>query len=502
MSDTLGTLDFQEFPLPDGGILYFFPEGPALLESDEIVRLILQGERDNRDAESLTQELSSQFPEEYVRSSIETLHQLSDKGVIGPMKEEERKRHGILPPLIRIIVSNTSACNLACRYCYNRFEETRDSFEARPALSEEQIREALVTLGKLSGMARDLEILFIGGEPLLRFDLIKHAAAARAAIPELAGKNVRLFLITNGTLLDRDIMDFCSSHNIHIKLSIDGNRELHDLNRSFPDGRGTYGEVFSKLPDYFYRYSHPSKAVTATVDSYSDDLVPTVEHLVSLGFMQVELTELYGCSEDISISPGSPAAAGKVPGISTPDGSESESAQKSLTDEEKERLEKNYSALTRLLYLKIRSRQYLHLIPFYDPMFFLHSRFKKVYPCRTGFDSVALFADGAFYPCHHYMGDAAFSMGDLGTGLSHEKLSSLRRPVYGREQCRECWGRFLCGGECYHRAMVEGDDMYGRHERSCHRKKLLFREVIYLYHRLKEEDPGALDWYFSVNLYP
>jgi len=502
MSDTLNELSFQEFPLPDGGILYFFPEGPALLESDEIVRLVLNSERNSRDVESLTKELSSQFPEEYVKSGIETLHQLSDKGIIGPMREEERKRHAILPPLIRIIVSNTSACNLACRYCYNRFEETRESFEARMALSEEHILKALTTLGRLSGTAKELEILFIGGEPLLRFDLIKYAAVVRATIPELAGKNVRIFLITNGTLLDRDIMDFCSSRNIHIKLSIDGDRKRHDMNRSFPDGRGTYSEVFSKLPDYFHRYSHPSKAVTATVNSFSDDLVPTVEHLVALGFRQIELTELYGCSEDISIPPGASAAAGKSPDISLPAESESISGQESLTDDEKERLESNYSALTQLLYLKIRSRQYLHLIPFYDPLCFLHNRFKKVYPCRTGFDSVALFADGAFYPCHHYMGDTAFSLGDLEAGLSHERLSSLRRPVYEREHCRECWGRFLCGGECYHRAMVAGQDMYGHHEQSCHRKKTLFREVIYLYHRLKEEDPEALDWYFSVNLYP
>ncbi|MGV8124586.1 MAG: radical SAM protein [Candidatus Xenobiia bacterium LiM19] len=447
-----------------------------------------------------------------MRSSIETFHQLADNGIIGPMEEEERKRHNILPPLIRIIVSNTSACNLACRYCYNRFEDTKDSFESRLSLSEENIRAALIALGRLSCAATDLEILFIGGEPLLRFDLIQYAAKVRATLPELAGKKVRLFLITNGTLLDRDIMDFCSSQNIHIKLSIDGNRERHDMNRLFPDRRGTYVDIFSRLPDYFYHYTHPSKAVTATVDSFGDDLVPTVEHLVSLGFMQIELTELYGCSEDISMPPDASAKAGKVPGNSAVDGEisgistsaevESESCEEPLSDEEKERLERNYSALTQLIYLKIRSRKYLHLIPFYDPLYFLHSRFKKVYPCRTGFDSVALFADGVFYPCHHYMGDVAFSLGDLAAGLSREKLNSLRRPVYDREQCRECWGRFLCGGECYHRAMVEGDDMYGRYERSCYRKKVLFREVIYLYHRLKEEDPEALKWYFSVNLYP
>lgn len=484
-------LQLEEFPLTDGGILYFSPDTVGLVESDEIIRLCLQGMNEHADDESLIRDLSSRFPEDYIRSSLDTLRQLAGRGIIGSLADEERRSmvESPLPPLIRIIVSNTNACNLACRYCYNRFKDTAGSFDEALSLSEKHISAALELLARHSAGARELELLFIGGEPLIRFDLIRYAALQRSAVAGLSEKKVRIFLISNGTLIDREILDFCSSRNIHIKLSIDGTDEKHDRNRVFPDGTGTYETIFRMLPDYFHHYTHPCKAVTATVDSFRDDLPSLVEHFAVLGFRQIELTELYGCREDIS-----PPEGGSEPFLGSPGGR--------LLDEERERLEKNYRTLAGLLYHRIRSRQFIHLIPFYDPLYFLHRRLKKIYPCRTGFDSVALFSDGFFYPCHHYMGDATFVMGDLEKGIVKDRFGALRRPVIERDHCRQCWGRFLCGGECYHRALVEGSDMYGVYERGCFRKKTLFREAIYLYHRLREEDPEGLKWYFSVRLYP
>ncbi len=482
--DELRKLNLVKFPLPTGEVLYFCPETLGLLESDDVIGDILEASLMVDSEDSLVRHLSDKYPEEYLLTILNTLKTLTEKGIIGEKQEDVSVPDN---SVIRFIVSNTSACNLACRYCYNQFGDNRDAFSAASSLNKGQIKRAMELLSGLSGGYEELELLFIGGEPLLRFDLIREAAELRMTMSDMAEKHVRLFLITNATLLNDEIYKYCSENNIHIKISLDGNRELHNRSRIFPDGRGSYDSAISRLPDYFTKYSHPCKAVTATVDSFNTELLPMVEHFAAMGFNQIELTELYGCNSDCS-------------GMKTDDGLLG--MKESISDRQKETILRNYREISDFLHFKIRSGQYVSLIPFYDPLWFLHYRRKNVYPCRAGIDSAALFSDGKFYPCHHYMGDGDFSFGDLENGLDVKELRALIRQVDMREKCKDCWARFVCGGECYHRSMVEGGDLYSGYEKGCFRRKALISEAIYLYHRLKEEDPGIWDWYFSVNLYP
>ena len=482
--DELRKLNLVKFPLPSGEDLYFCPETLGILEAGDVIGDILEESLTANSQDDLVRHLSDKYPEEYLLTILNTLKTLAKKGIIGEKKEDI-----YLPDssVVRFIISNTNACNLACRYCYNQFGDNRDAFSASASLNKGQIKKAMELLAGLSGDYDELELLFIGGEPLLRFDLIREAAELRMAMSDMAEKYVRLFLITNATLLNGEIYEYCSENNIHIKISLDGNREIHDRSRVFPDGKGSYNTAVSRLPGYFTQYSHPCKAVTATVDSFKTELLPMVEHFAAMGFNQIELTELYGCNADCS-------------GMKTED--KLSVTGEVLSEQQKETIRKNYRELADFLYFRISSGQYLNLIPFYDPLYFLHHRTKNVYPCRAGIDSAALFSDGKFYPCHHYMGDGDFSFGDLENGLDSKKLRAFIRQVDRREKCKDCWARFVCGGECYHRSMVEGEDIYSGYEKGCFRRKALIKEAIYLYHRLKEENPDILDWYFSVNLYP
>jgi len=242
--------------------------------------------------------------------------------------------------------------------------------------------------------------------------------------------------------------------------------------------------------------------VTATVDSYRADLPAIVEHFLSLGFLQIELTERYGSADPV-VSPRECAAscAGESEGPDLEGGVKSGEGGAGLEGDVRA-VEENYRRVAEILYGRLRSRQYANIIPFHDPLLFLHARRRNRYPCRTGLDSAALFTDGLFYPCHHFMGDGQFAAGDLDSGPSWEKLRAIRRHVMARERCAGCWCRFLCGGECYHRSMVEGEGLYSGFERGCARRKALYRQAIILYHRLRTDDPECLDWYLSVSLYP
>lgn len=462
--DRLRRVRLESFPLARGGALLLCPERLGLLEADEATLRFFQALEASDSAEDLQARLGEAVP---TAEMLDALAGLVERGVVGAPVEAPPSPEAW--PIRRFIVANTSACNLACSYCYNQHEGNRPSFRERPVLSAGDLEGAMRTLARLSGGATELELLFLGGEPLLRFDLIRRACELRRQLPELAGKRVRIFLITNGTLLTEEVLDFCSRENVHVKISLDGNREQHDRNRRFAGGRGTYEAILERLPAYMTRYAHPCKAVTATVDSRQADLVALVEHFVALGFRQIELTELYG-------------PADREDGLG--------------------RLEENYRGLSRLLAGFIRSRRYVHLLPLATVLHGLHRRNRRDYPCRTGLDSVALFADGSYCPCHHFMGDAGYRAGTVATGPELAALRALPRRVDEIEDCRACWARHLCGGTCYHRALVEGEDPFSPYERACAQKRLLIAALLPVYHELRETDPAGLDWYFSVNLYP
>jgi uncharacterized protein len=78
----------------------------------------------------------------------------------------------------------------------------------------------------------------------------------------------------------------------------------------------------------------------------------------------------------------------------------------------------------------------------------------------------------------------------------------MQKNVITREKCQDCWAKFLCGGECYHRALIIDGNPHSAYDKGCERRKELFRQCLYMYHEVKETDPEAWDWYFSVNLYP
>lgn len=476
----------KEFPLKNGGVLYFSPSSLGLLEADPLVGRLLHEIPRVGSIDELTSALLGEYPEERIIETVDQLNYLQKQGIIGENNDEwHYKDHA--GPVIRFIISNTSACNLACRYCYNSFEENAGGFAEKHKMDKALLTKAMGLLGEISGSADELELLFIGGEPLMAFDLIAEAAELRHQIPSLAEKVVRIFLITNATLLNDEIYDFCTLHNIHIKISLDGPSHIHDKMRIFPGGTGSHKSVMEKLPGYFWRYGHPCKAVTATVDSFRQDLPAMVEYFTALGFNQLELTELYGCDNlcrDRSAGSGEKAVELDYPSFSN------------------DIVSDNYKRICDFLEFKILSRQYLHIIPLYGMLYNLHFRVPGHYPCRTGLDSAALFSDGVFYPCHHYMGDGINTMGHVESGIDQSRFDSLRLPVNLRKGCSVCWARNLCGGACYHRANAAADNPYGTDEKTCQRIKEACKNVIYLYHRLREKDPSALEWYFSVNMYP
>ncbi len=162
----------------------------------------------------------------------------------------------------------------------------------------------------------------------------------------------------------------------------------------------------------------------------------------------------------------------------------------------------NYRAIYRdmadFLYHRIRSRLYFLIIPLSEVLQKLASRVPSFFPCDAGSGALGVGTDGSLYPCHHFFGNRDFQVGNVDHGVvSMKDLEPYRVPVTRRDTCTSCWARFLCGGPCYHRSFAELGDPWRCIEWECERKRVLYEEMIVLYHRLKRDDSEALSWYLA-----
>lgn len=131
------------------------------------------------------------------------------------------------PKTMMLLVSEY--CNMRCLYCYGSYGS-----KVKPKLMNEKTLKLAIDFAVRIGIRK---VGLFGGEPLLNFDLIKKA------VEYGKGKDMEFGITTNGTIVTDEIADFCKEHNIKVSVSIDGPKEVHDLCRVYPDGRGTYDDV-------------------------------------------------------------------------------------------------------------------------------------------------------------------------------------------------------------------------------------------------------------------
>lgn len=288
------------------------------------------------------------------------------------------------------------------------------------------------------------------------------------------GRDLFIAVTTNATLLSKDMIDFSMKYRINLKLTLDGNREEHNKNRIFPGGKGSYDRITDILPDYFHRYNNPSKYVATTIDTLKSDLEERVIRLGAMGFNIIDLTEIYHTEKE-----------------------------EEYNEEELDKIfREKYSAIFDFLYLRVRSRNYLRIIPIYDIIKGIHMKTPSFSRCTAGIDSLSVSPDGRIYPCHHFYGDKRFDMGSVyDREIEKEKFKPYRIPVTERNECNTCWAKLLCGGPCYHRSLAVTGDAFSCNKMECIRRKALIAEAFRFYIRLKNEDRESLDYFLNMDKY-
>ncbi|MCR5179383.1 MAG: thioether cross-link-forming SCIFF peptide maturase [Lachnospiraceae bacterium] len=331
------------------------------------------------------------------------------------------------PVVVKALCLNIAhECNLACRYCFAGEGEYRGK---RALMSAEVARAALDFLVKNSGARKMLEVDFFGGEPLLNKDVVKEAVRYGRELEGRSGKKFRFTLTTNGTLLDDEFMEFANEEMDNIVLSIDGRKEVNDRMRPYRGATGASGEVKSVYDTIVPKYLKMMKMrdgrsyfVRGTYTRFNKDFSEDVKHLADLGFDQISVEPVVAKPED----------------------------PYSIREEDIPELKAEYDRLAKL-YLDYRKNG--------KPFSFFHFNIdleggpcvaKRLSGCGSGCEYLGVTPWGDLYPCHQFVGDERFIMGNVYDGVTREDIRAefLAGNVYTRDECKNCFARYYCSGGC------------------------------------------------------
>ena len=311
-------------------------------------------------------------------------------------------------------------CNLACKYCFA--DEGEYHGQKRELMSLEVGKQAIDFLIENSGNRVNLEVDFFGGEPLMNFDVVKEIVAYGRSKEKAANKNFRFTLTTNGMLLNDEVIDFCNREISNVVLSLDGRKEINDMMRPTRNGKGSYDIIVPKFQKFVEKRGDKSYYVRGTFTRNNLDFTKDFELMTELGF------------KEISIEP-----------VVTPD--ENDYA---IREEDLPTIFEQYDKLA-VEYIKRKKEG--RGFNFFHFMVDLNQGpcvAKRLSGCGSGTEYLAVTPWGDFYPCHQFVGQEDFLMGNVDTGITRTDIRDEFKlcNVYAKEKCRDCFARFYCSGGC------------------------------------------------------
>ncbi len=350
-------------------------------------------------------------------------------------------------------------CNLACKYC---FAEEGEYHGRKALMSFEVGRKALDFLVASSGSRVNLEVDFFGGEPLLNWQVVKELVAYGRSLEEPYHKKFRFTLTTNGVLLNDEILEFANREMANIVLSIDGRKEVHDLMRPHRGGQGSYDEVVPKYKKAAESRNQMNYYVRGTFTRNNVDFAEDVIHLADEGFEQISVepvvaadTEEYALREE------------DVPAI--------------LAEYDKLALE------------YIRRKKAGKGFNFFHFMIDLEGGpcvAKRLSGCGSGTEYLAVTPWGDLYPCHQFVGQEEFLMGNVDEGITRTDIRDTFKAcnVYAKEKCRDCFAKFYCSGGCAANAYHFSGSIDGAYDLGCELQRKRVECAIMIKAALADEE--------------
>ena len=329
-------------------------------------------------------------------------------------------------------------CNLACQYC---FAEEGEYHGKRELMSYEVGKKALDFLVANSGNRRNLEVDFFGGEPLMNFQVVKDLVAYGRSLEKEHDKNFRFTLTTNGVLLDDDIMEFANKEMGNVVLSIDGRKEVHDRMRPFRQGAGSYDLIVPKFQKFAESRHQDKYYVRGTFTHNNLDFSKDVLHLADLGFKQVSVEPVVAQDTD----------------------------SYAIREEDLPQLMEEYENLALEMVRRHGTEDDFNFFHFMIDLEGGPCVAKRLSGCGSGTEYLAVTPTGDLYPCHQFVGNTDFLMGNVDDGVVNTDLRDEFKScnVYAKEKCRECFARFYCSGGCAANSYNFHGDIHNAYDIGC-----------------------------------
>lgn len=362
--------------------------------------------------------------------------QLFTEDSFAPMAGKFKEKSGDVIKALCLHVAHT--CNLNCSYC---FASQGKYHGDRAVMSLEVGKRALDFLIEHSGTRRNLEVDFFGGEPLMNFDTVKELVAYARVREKEAGKNFRFTLTTNGMLIDDDVIDFCNREMGNVVLSLDGRKEVHDRFRVDYAGNGSWDRIVPKFQKLVEARGGKNYYMRGTFTHHNPDFLQDIKTMLDLGFTELSM-------EPVVCAPDDPSA---------------------LTAADIEVVKQQYEDLAELM---LQREEEGRPFTFYHYMLDLTGGpciYKRISGCGSGTEYMAVTPWGDLYPCHQFVGEERFRLGDIWNGIDNPEVRSefAACNVYAKPECRDCWARLYCSGGCAANAWHAAGSITGVYESGC-----------------------------------
>jgi uncharacterized protein len=342
-------------------------------------------------------------------------------------------------------------CNLRCEYCF----ASQGNFQGKSELMDfETGKKALDFVAKNSGNRVNLEVDFFGGEPLMNFDVVKQLVEYARSIEKEYNKNFRFTLTTNGVLLNDEINDYLNANMDNVVLSIDGNKLTNDRMRKTISGNGSYDIIMPKFKELVSKRGNKSYYVRGTFTKFNLDFAKDVIHLADLGFKSTSV-------EPVVSEPG---------------------LAYTITESDMDIVNKEYEKLAKEMVLRMGKENEFDFFHFNVDLTQGPCVIKRLSGCGAGSEYLAITPTGDIYPCHQFVGNEKFKMGNIHEESFDQSINKefKNAHVYNKEKCTNCWARFYCSGGCHANAYNFNNDINIPYEIGCMMERKRLESAIYL----------------------
>ncbi len=377
---------------------------------------------ENMSLDEISAKLGDKYSSDDIKEAYEEITALKDAGSLFTEDIYEnyidsfKNRQPVVKALCLHIAHD---CNLACQYC---FAEEGEYHGRRALMSFEVGKKALDFLVANSGSRRNLEVDFFGGEPLMNWNVVKQLVEYGRSIEEANNKKFRFTLTTNGVLLNDEILDFVNKEMGNIVLSTDGRKEVHDRMRPFRNGKGSYDLIMPKFKKVAESRNQTNYYVRGTFTHFNLDFSNDVLSLADQGFKQISVEPVVASPEDAY----------------------------ALREEDLPQIFEEYDKLAVEMIKREKEGRGFNFFHFMIDLTGGPCVYKRLSGCGSGTEYLAVTPWGDFYPCHQFVGNEDFLLGNVDDGIVRKNICEEFKQcnVYSKPKCKDCFAKLFCSGGC------------------------------------------------------